>query len=367
MDTVSTETPPFALPALHAEVQAQAKVLASRYAERHREIRLHPFEHGGASSGAVGRGQRARACLGRIVPSGARRQRGRLCSLILSRWRRSRRGNLILWMPVLSAAIGDAIAKVGPKQRARTSGRPGSPRVKDVFFCARGRRARGRQNALASQTTVRQDGDHFPSTAEGRRPRGSISPNGRRRRAHPGGDAETPRSRRARRPGAPGTEREERPTGSGGARAVPAHVQRTSRRRSTGSSERGSGACSALGRSPDVERLMTAALCIGKRATALDRALQRAERAHDLRQAADRRRAGDPAPARPLCTPASATRLLVYRAAARFDQGGDARRSQPGKMAKVLTPIAVRRSRSCDEMLGAGGAGRARGHDRSLP
>ena len=46
MSTVSTDLAPFALPAPQAAVQAQAEELASRFAGRHREVRLHPFQHG---------------------------------------------------------------------------------------------------------------------------------------------------------------------------------------------------------------------------------------------------------------------------------------------------------------------------------
>jgi hypothetical protein len=47
VSAVSTDLPPpFTLSTLHAELQAEAEELASRYAQRHREIRLHPSEHG---------------------------------------------------------------------------------------------------------------------------------------------------------------------------------------------------------------------------------------------------------------------------------------------------------------------------------
>jgi hypothetical protein len=43
---VTAQSEPFDLPPFHAEVRAQAEELAARFAERHREVRLHPFEHG---------------------------------------------------------------------------------------------------------------------------------------------------------------------------------------------------------------------------------------------------------------------------------------------------------------------------------
>jgi len=43
---VSADLAPFTLPPAPADVRAQAKELAARFAERHREVRLHPFEHG---------------------------------------------------------------------------------------------------------------------------------------------------------------------------------------------------------------------------------------------------------------------------------------------------------------------------------
>jgi len=46
MSTVSSEVTHFTLPPRHLEVQAKAQEIASRFALRHREVRLYPFEHG---------------------------------------------------------------------------------------------------------------------------------------------------------------------------------------------------------------------------------------------------------------------------------------------------------------------------------
>ena len=128
MDTVSTETPLFALPALHAEVQAQAKVLASRYAERHREVRLHPFEHGELHPELWGE-VCERGWPGLLVPSAHGGSEGGLLAYVVV-MEALAASNLILWMPVLSAAIGHAIAQVGPEQRARSLAASGSPRAR---------------------------------------------------------------------------------------------------------------------------------------------------------------------------------------------------------------------------------------------
>src|SRR5882757_9181908 len=112
MGTVSTDLRHFALPAPHAEVQAQAEELASRFAERHREIRMHPFEHGELHP-ELWHEISGRGWPGLIVPAAHGGSEGGLLAYLVVMEALAVQ-NLILWMPVLSAAIGHAIAEVGP-------------------------------------------------------------------------------------------------------------------------------------------------------------------------------------------------------------------------------------------------------------
>ena len=43
---ISASPPLFDLSPFYADLQAQAQEVAARFADRHREVRLHPFEHG---------------------------------------------------------------------------------------------------------------------------------------------------------------------------------------------------------------------------------------------------------------------------------------------------------------------------------
>jgi hypothetical protein len=58
----------FDLPPFHAEIQAEARELAARFAPRHREVRLYPFEHGALhpelwrASAGWRRSRQGRAC-----------------------------------------------------------------------------------------------------------------------------------------------------------------------------------------------------------------------------------------------------------------------------------------------------------------
>jgi alkylation response protein AidB-like acyl-CoA dehydrogenase len=108
----STQSAPFELPPFHAEIQAQARELASRFAARHREIRSYPFEHG-ALYPELWREIRERGWAGLLVAPADGGSEGGLLAYVLV-MEALAESNLILWMPVLTAAIGHAIAQVGP-------------------------------------------------------------------------------------------------------------------------------------------------------------------------------------------------------------------------------------------------------------
>jgi alkylation response protein AidB-like acyl-CoA dehydrogenase len=96
--TVSTDVPPFTLPAFHADVQAQAQELASRFAQRHREIRLYPFEHGELYP-ELWREISERGWPGLLVPAAHGGGEGGLLAYLVV-MEALAESNLILWMPV---------------------------------------------------------------------------------------------------------------------------------------------------------------------------------------------------------------------------------------------------------------------------
>src|SRR5271168_880550 len=111
--TLSTQSAPFDLPPLQAEVRAQAEELAARFAERHREVRLHPFEHGELYP-ELWREFCERGWAGLVIAPELGGTEGGLLALTVV-MEALAASNLILWMPVLTAAIAHAIAVVGPE------------------------------------------------------------------------------------------------------------------------------------------------------------------------------------------------------------------------------------------------------------
>ncbi len=59
---------PFALPAFHEDLRAQAEEQAARFAASHRDVRLHPFGHGELHPG-LWREIRGRGWPGLLVPA----------------------------------------------------------------------------------------------------------------------------------------------------------------------------------------------------------------------------------------------------------------------------------------------------------
>jgi acyl-CoA dehydrogenase len=155
--SISTQPEPFSLPAFHAEVKAQAGELAARFAERHREIRLHPFEHGELHPELWGEIS-DRGWAGLLVPGEHGGSEGGLLAYAVVMEELAAR-NLILWMPVLSASIGHAIAQVGPDDpRERWLAPIASGKA---FLALAVTEPDCGHNVFRSKTTVRRDGDRF--------------------------------------------------------------------------------------------------------------------------------------------------------------------------------------------------------------
>jgi acyl-CoA dehydrogenase len=148
---------PFELPSAIAEVQAEAQELAARFAERHREVRLHPFEHGELYP-ELWREICERGWAGLAIAPELGGTEGGLLSLTVV-MEALAASNLILWMPVLTAAIAHAIAVVGPEPaRERWLG----PAARGESFLALAvTEPQCGHNVFRSTTTVRREDDHF--------------------------------------------------------------------------------------------------------------------------------------------------------------------------------------------------------------
>jgi acyl-CoA dehydrogenase len=157
LDATTTPTDPFSLPPSHAAVQTEAEALAARFGERHREVRLHPLEHGELHPELWG-GVRDRGWPGLIFPNEHGGSEGGLLAYVLAMEALATR-NIILWMPVLSASIGHAIAQVGPDHaRERWLGRIASGET--LLALAVTEPGCG-HNVFRSETTVRREGQRF--------------------------------------------------------------------------------------------------------------------------------------------------------------------------------------------------------------
>jgi acyl-CoA dehydrogenase len=155
--TLSTQSAPFELPPLEAEIRTQAQELAARFGTRHREVRLHPFEHGELHP-ELWREICDRGWPGLLVPSARGGAEGGLLAYVVM-MEALAESNLILWMPVLTAAIAHAIAEVGPEHTCeRWLGRIAAGQT---FLALAVTEPQCGHNVFRSATTVRREGEHF--------------------------------------------------------------------------------------------------------------------------------------------------------------------------------------------------------------
>ncbi len=319
-----------------ADVRADAEELAARFAARHREVRLHPFEHGELHpelwQEICNRGWAALL----VPPAHGGSEGGLLAYVVMMEALAA--SNLILWMPVLTAAIGHAIAEVGPESaRERWLARIASG---ETFLALAVTEPQCGHNVFRSRTTVRREDDRFVvnglkavtsgiDLAErvlvfGRVPREQGTP---------------PQFTTVLvDPDSPGIERVELPMRwREGAR----QFQLTFTDVEVGLDElvgvEGQGLL-ALWPFTHIERLLTSALAIGNTRYCVSRALSRAcertifgERPIGAEQAIQH-------PLASLHARLEATRLLVYRAAQQFDAGADTMAvAGEANMAKLLS------------------------------
>jgi alkylation response protein AidB-like acyl-CoA dehydrogenase len=155
--SISTQPEPFALPGFHAELRAQAQELAARFAQRHREVRMHPFAHDELHP-ELWREFSERGWPGLLVdPEHGGSGGGMLAYVVVMEALAAQ--NLILWMPVLGASIGHALAQVGPA-RARERWL-GPLAAGEALFALAVTEPECGHNVFRTRTTVRRDGDAF--------------------------------------------------------------------------------------------------------------------------------------------------------------------------------------------------------------
>jgi acyl-CoA dehydrogenase len=337
LDAMTTPTDLFSLASPHADLKAQAEELAARFGERHREVRLHPFEHGELYP-ELWEEIRERGWPGLIFATEHGGSGGGLLSYMLVMEALAAR-NLILWMPVLGASIGHAIAQVGPGQaRERWLGRVASG---ETLLALAVTEPDCGHNVFRSKTTVRREGDRFvlnglKAVTSGIDLAERILVFGR---TPNDGDGTPPQFTTVLvDPNVPGVERVELPMRwRTGARQFQLQFDDVETPLDELVGAEGQGLLT-LWPFTHIERLMTSALALGNAKYCHARALARAsERTIFGKQPIGAEQAIQH-PLASLHARIEATQLLVYRAAQRFDTGADAMAvAGEANIAKVLS------------------------------
>jgi alkylation response protein AidB-like acyl-CoA dehydrogenase len=333
---LSTQSEPFDLPPFHAEIRTQAEELAARFAERHREVRLYPFEHGQLYP-ELWAEISDRGWPGLLFGGEHGGSEGGLLAFAVVMEALAAR-NLILWMPVLGASIGHAIAQVGP-DHARERWLP-SIASGETFLALAVTEPHCGHNVFRSKTTVHRDGDRFlvnglKAVTSGIDLAERVLVFGRA----PSEDGAQPQFTTVLvDPNASGIERVELPMRW---REGVRQFQLTFNEVETPADElvgaEGQGLL-ALWPFTHSERLLTSALALGNAKYCLSRGLARArERTIFGKQPIGAEQAIQH-PLASLHARIETTRLLVYRAAWRFDAGADTVGvAGEANMAKLLT------------------------------
>jgi acyl-CoA dehydrogenase len=334
---LSTQPESFSLPGFHAELRGQAEELAERFAGRHREVRLHPLEHGELHPELWGE-LCERGWQGLIFPGEHGGSEGGLLAYVLVMEALGTR-NLILWMPILSASIGYAIAQVGPEDVSRRW--LGRLACGESLLALAATEPECGHNLFRARTTVRREGGGFvvngvKAVTSGIDLADRVLVFGRAP-----GEGEGAPARFTTvlvDPNAPGVERAELPMRwREGARQFQLTFTdvEVPERELVGAEGQG---LLALWPFTHVERVMTAALALGHAKYCHARALARAgersifgKRPIGAEQAIQH-------PLASLYARIQAAELLVYRVAQRFDGGADAMAvAAEANVAKVLT------------------------------
>ncbi len=328
---------PFSLSPHLIELQDEARQLASRFRERHREVRRHAIEHDALHPELWGEVSGA-GWPGLLVPSQyGGSGTGLLAYVVVTEALAA--ANLVLWMPVLTAAVGHAIATAGPAP----------PRERWLEPIASGRALLALavtepecgHNAFRSRTTVCRRGagfvvDGVKAITSGVELADAILVFGRVPR-----DSEAAPASYTTvlvEPDAAGVRRVELPMGCReGVRQWRIELEGVEVPHDALVGAEGQGLLT-LWPITHVERLLVAALAVGNARYCLDRARTRAAERTIFGQ---RPIGAEQAIAHPLArlhARLEATRLLVYRAASQFDADADpVALAGEANMAKLLS------------------------------
>lgn len=337
MNAIATPTTtPFELPAALVQVKAEAQELAARFAERHREVRLHPFEHGELYP-ELWREICERGWPGLLIPPQLGGSEGGLLSYVVI-MEALAASNLILWMPVLTTAIAHAIALVGP-DAARDRWLERAARG-EIFLALAVTEPQCGHNVFRTRTTVRREDDHF--VIDGLKAVTSGVDMAERLLVF----GRTPREQGAAPrfttvfvdPDAPGIERVELPMRwREGARQFQVTFNQVQAPLEGLVGVEGQGLM-ALWPFTHVERLLTSALALGNARYSVSRALARAKERTIFGEHPIGAEQAIQHPLASLHARIHATQLLVYRAAAQFDAGADTMAvAGQANMAKLLS------------------------------
>jgi alkylation response protein AidB-like acyl-CoA dehydrogenase len=321
--TATAAGEPFAPAAREAQVLARAEELAGRYAGRAREVRLHGLERDEILP-ELWQEVCAQGWPGLLVAEEHGGRDGGLLALALA-LQALAASNLVLWMPVLTAAIAHAIGRVGPDAaRARWLGPIAAGEVQLALAVTEPEVG---HNVFRSRATVERDGGRFrvngrKGVTSGIEMAAGILVLGR----VPGARAPGTPARFTTvliDPAAPGLTRTELPMrGREGVRQWQIELREVEVPLDGLVGEEGAGLLT-LWPFTHVERLLTAALAVGNARHCVERA-----RAHAIERSIFGERAigAEQAIAHPLAhlhARVAACELLVHRSAARFDAGGD--------------------------------------------
>jgi acyl-CoA dehydrogenase len=319
--TVQSEL--FCLPPRLEDIAGQARELAARFATRHREVRVHGLERD-AVHPELWREICAHGWPGLLVPAAHGGTDGGLlaCVVVLEALAAS---NLVLWMPVLTTAIAYAIAQVGPDATRNVW----LERVAagDAFLALAVTEPDVGHNVFRSQTTVRRDGDSFIVNGV----KGVTSGIEMAERVLVLGRVPGEREQGAPAqfttvlidPSAPGVKREELPMrGREGVRQWQLELQDVEAPLDGLVGAEGQGLLT-LWPFTHVERMLTAALSVGNARYCISRARTHASERGIFGQRPIGAQQAIQHPLARLHARVEASRLFVYRAAARFDAGVD--------------------------------------------
>jgi alkylation response protein AidB-like acyl-CoA dehydrogenase len=311
----------FALPEPPATIREDARELASRFADRAREVRQYGLEHDEIHP-ELWREFSEQGWPGLALPAEHGGTEGGMLGLVVA-LEALAASSLVLWMPVLSAAIGHAIATVGPDAaRAQWLERIASGRTQLALAVTEPTVG---HNVFRSRTTVRRDGDRFlvnglKGVTSGIEIAERILVLGR----VPGDreDSAPPRFTTVLiDPSASGLTREELPMrGREGVRQWQIELRDVQAPLDAIVGAEGQGLLT-LWPFTHVERLLTAALSVGNARYCVSRALARAGERSIFGQLPIGAEQAIAHPLARLHARVEATQLLVYRAAARFDAG----------------------------------------------